>query len=76
MFYHRILNIVPCAIHENLLSIHSKHNSLYLPTPNSQFIPLPCHIPPWQPEVCFPVYKSVSVLEIGSFVPYLDSTYK
>ena len=34
-----------------LLFIHSKCNSLHLPTPNSSSIPLPPP-PPWQPMIC------------------------
>ena len=39
--YHTILNIVPCVITETCFLIHSKCNSLHLPTPNSQSISLP-----------------------------------
>ena len=43
-----------------LLCIHSKCNSLHLPTANPQSFPL--HPPlPWQPQACFHVCESVSV---------------
>ena len=43
MFYPKRLNTVPCATQQDLTSllIHSKCNSLYILTPNSQSIPLP-----------------------------------
>ena len=41
MFYPKRLNIVPCAISRNPLLVHSKCNSLRLPTLNSQSIPFP-----------------------------------
>ena len=35
------------------LFIHSKcSNNLHLPMLDSQSIPLPPHIPPWQPQIC------------------------
>ena len=39
--YPRKLDIVPWLYSRTLLFIHSKCNSLHLPTPNSQSIPLP-----------------------------------
>ena len=39
MVHHRILNIVPCAIQTDLLSIRPIRSSLHLPTPKAQFIP-------------------------------------
>ena len=42
---HRILNTFPCAPQEDLLSIHSTCNSLYLLIPNSQAFPSPLHSP-------------------------------
>ena len=42
MVYHRILNIVPCAIRRTLLLIHLILNSVYslqLPSPYSQSFP-------------------------------------
>ena len=39
MVYHKILNIVPCAISRTLLFIHSIYNSLHLLIPNSQSFP-------------------------------------
>ena len=40
-----------CIVGRTSLLIHSKCNSLYLPTPNSPFIPLPPHLP-LQTQVC------------------------
>ena len=34
MFHHKLLGVVPCAIHQDLSAIHSKYNSLHL-IPNS-----------------------------------------
>ena len=34
--YHKILDMVPCAIGQDMLFIHSRHNSLHLLIPNSQ----------------------------------------
>ena len=39
MAYHRILNIVLCAIQQDLLFIHSVYSSLHLLTPASHSIP-------------------------------------
>ena len=53
MVYHRILNMVPCAIQLDLIDklfFHSVYNSLHLVTPNPHFSPPP---PLWQPQVCF-----------------------
>ena len=67
-----------------LLFIHSKYNSLHLPTPNSQPISL-SPLPLGNYKSVLYVYESVSVLYIGSFVPYfiffylchiLDFTYE
>ena len=55
------------------LLIHSKCNSLHLPTPNLPSIPVPPHtlLPtPRQRQGCSPCVWSVSVLQIGWFVPY------
>ena len=41
MLNHRILNIVPCLCLWTLLFIHSKSNSLHLPSPNSTSMPSP-----------------------------------
>ena len=41
MVYPERSDIVPCAVQQDLIAIHSKWNSLHLPTPNSQPIPLP-----------------------------------
>ena len=35
----------------------------------------PFRFPPWQSQVCSPCLWSVSVLQIGSFVPYLIRTF-
>ena len=62
--YHRILNIVPCAICIRiLLCIHSKCNSLHSPTQNSQSV---------YPHPCLDNHKSVLyVCEYFSFVANL-----
>ena len=68
MFYHRILNIVLCAM-QDLVVIHSVYNSLYLVTPTSQSIPAP--VPSSltaQSVLC--VCESVSISWIGAFVSY------
>ena len=49
--YHRILNIVPCAVNRTVLFIHPTYNSLHPLTPNSQSSPSPFS-PTWQPQVC------------------------
>ena len=36
MVYHKMLNMVPCAVGQDMLFIHSGHNSLHLLVPNSQ----------------------------------------
>ena len=64
--HHKWLDIVPSRIS---LLIHSKGNSLYLFTPDSQFIPLP-PLPPWQPQLCSPC-PWVSFLWKGLFVKYI-----
>ena len=69
IFHHKWLDIVPCAIQQILLFIHSKCDNLHLLTPSSQNIPLPPH-PPRQPQVCSPS-PWVSFLWKGSFVPYI-----
>ena len=58
MFHHKWLDIVPCAIHRISWPIHSKCNTLYLLTPNSQSIPLPPH----------PLGNHKSVLYVHEFV--------
>ena len=57
MVYHRISNIVPCAIYSRtLLFIHSICNSLRLLTPNSQSVP---------PRPPLPLGNHKSVLYVG-----------
>ena len=36
MVYHKMLNMVPCAVGQDMLFSHSGHNSLHLLVPNSQ----------------------------------------
>ena len=58
----------PVLYSRTSLLIHSKWNSLPLPTPNSPSISLPPPTP-WQPQVyILYVCESVSVLYAGSFV--------
>ena len=58
MVYHRILNIVPCAIQQDivffLLVIYFIHISVYMSIQISQFKPLqpPPAFPPWCPYIC------------------------
>ena len=69
MFHHKWLDIVPCAIQQISLLIHSKGKSLHLLIPDSHSLPLPS-LPPWQPQV----YSSspwVSFLLQGSFMLYI-----
>ena len=68
MVYPRRLDIVPCAIYRTLLFIHSKCNSLHLPTPNSQFIPFPPPLPLGIHKSDLYICESVSILYTGSFV--------
>ena len=54
MVYHRVLNIVPCAMQQDLVAypFHVQQlNSLHLPIPNSHCIP---PLLPWQPHICSP----------------------
>ena len=66
MVYYKILNIVPCAIQQIMLFIHSVYNILHLQTSKSHFIP-PFHPPPWQPQggsvlyILFSISESISV---------------
>ena len=56
-------------LYSSLLCIHSKCNSLHLPTPNSQpilFLPPPS----WQPLVCSPCLYVCFCFTDNSFVPY------
>ena len=57
------------TVSKTWLFIHSKCDSLHLPTPNSQSIPLP-PLTPWQPQIC-----SLWVLFCSS-CHILNSTYK
>ena len=68
MVYHRILNMVLCAM-QDLVVIHSIYNSLHLVTPTSQSIPalVPSFLPT-QSVLC--VCESVSISWIGAFVSY------
>ena len=52
MVYHRISNTVPCLHIKTLVLIHSRCESLHLPTPDSQSIPL---------RPCFGNHKSVLI---------------
>ena len=53
MVYPRRLNIVPCAVQQDLSVIHSKCHSLHPLTSTSPSIPL---LPP-PPELCFKTYS-------------------
>ena len=54
---------------------HSIYLSVHMPIPNPQSIPP--HLSPLVTiKFVFKVYKSVSVLQINSFVSFLDFTYK
>ena len=71
MVFCRILNIVPCAVQEDL--VHSLYNSLHLLTLNSQSIPPPT---PWQPQFCS-LYLCVCFCFIDRFIYVIfESTYK
>ena len=71
LVYPRRLDTVPSAISRTLLFIYAIYNNLPLLTPNSQFIPPPSHSP--LATSLISVCESVSVLWIGSFVPYFRS---
>ena len=45
MSYHKILNIVPCAMQQDLGIYHPTCNSLYLLTLNSHSVSLPPPLP-------------------------------
>ena len=53
MVYHRILNIVPCAVQQGLVYPFSTWQ-LALLIPDSQSIPPTTSLAPWQPQVCSP----------------------
>ena len=65
MLHHKWLDIVPSAIQQDSLPIHSEGNSLHLLTPDSQSIPLPPPLP-WQPQVSFP--SPMSFFSVESFI--------
>ena len=67
------LDIVPCAIQQDLIVIHSKCNTLHPPTPNSQSIPLPL---PQQPQVCSPSLSLFMFCRQVHLCCILGSTYK
>ena len=59
--YHRILNVVPCAIQWGWhLFIHSLYNSIHLLIPNSKSVALPYPLPGNHKTVIY-VCESVSV---------------
>ena len=62
----------PVLYSRTSLLIHSKTNSLHLPTPNSQSLPLPTlsHTHIGNHKCALHVCEPVSVLQIGSPVPY------
>ena len=71
MVYPRRMDIVPCATYSRiLLFIHSRCNSLHLLTTKSQSIPLPHPLPLGNHKSDVYVCESVTLLQIGSFVPY------
>ena len=73
--YHRILNIVPCATCiRTLLFIHSKWNSLHLPTQNPQSICL-FPTPALATTSLFSMSVNISVLLIIYLCHILYSTY-
>ena len=74
MFHHKWLDIVPCALQQDLMLILSKSSSSHLSIPNSQSIPFPPS-PSWQPQVCSPS-PWVSLLRKDSLFHILDSRYK
>ena len=68
MIYDRIVTTIPLLYSRALLFIHSIYNSLQLLTPNSQFFPASTSL--GNHKSILYVCESVSVLEIGSLVPY------
>ena len=58
------------VLHSRPWFIHSKCNSLHLPAPKSQSIPLHPLLPVGHHRSYFHVQESVSVLRVSSFVPY------
>ena len=60
--YHRILNVVPCAVYNRtLLFIHSIYSRIYLLTPDSRSIPFPLYLPLGKHRSVLFVCESVSV---------------
>ena len=51
MVYHRILNIVPCAIQYDLIVYPSDLYWFASVNPQSPIFPSPTSFPPWQPQV-------------------------
>ena len=81
MVYPRTLNTVPCALQEDLLSIHSLLalsivivSSLHLLTPNFQSIPLPTLRSLGNRKSV--LYVSLFLLCRQVYLPILDFTYK
>ena len=68
--YYRVFNVAPCPIYSRtLLLIHPICNSLYLLIPNSQpILPHPRSL--LVTTNLFSVCDSISISEMGSFVPY------
>ena len=63
LVYHRIVNIVPCAIHPIYkMLIHPIYNSLHLLISNSQSLPPPPLTPLGNHRYVLYVCESVSVL--------------
>ena len=52
MVYPRTLNTVPCALQEDLLSIHSLYKQFASANPKLPVHPSPNPAVPWQPKVC------------------------
>ena len=67
--YHRILNVVPCAIYNRtLLFIHSIYHRIYLLTPDSHSIAFPVCLPVGEHKSVVFVWESASILSVCSFV--------
>ena len=69
MAYYKILNIVPCAMQQNVLFIHSIYNILHLLTSKSHFFP-PLHPPPWQPQSVLYIRVCFCFVDICSFLSH------
>ena len=63
MVYHRISNVVPCAVGpcRALLFIHFTYDTVHLLTPNSQSIPPPSLLPLGNHNSVFYICESVSI---------------